>query len=469
MRALLLLLCPLLSALLVAADPPGSGDWKYDVVYRKQGDPLRGLVLDQSDRSVKIRCISRKRGAATLVMTAVVPRDEVARVELLPAEERKQLEERLEALKKEREVLLEHLRALDPASNKAGPRSHDQVSLEPAAWPGDAKATAVSYQSTYFTLLANTPPELAQLAAIHLEQIYDAYARALPARTLTRDKTTILLTASQAEYQALAKRRGLNLFNPAYYDPEKNQVVCGSDLARLRDELEKVRAHHARTRATMKERREELTKLYRGRVPPELLTPMQDAEKQIVLSEKRNNEKFAGARARLFQRLYHEAFHAYLGTFVYPAKDGSVPVWFNEGLAQVFETAVAEVGELRVGVPDPPRWKAMRQALAQGTMLPVAELLRAGPKQFQVAHASEQQASDRTYLAAWALAFHLTFEQKLLGTRKLDAYVLALERGGEPVAAFQELVGKPIAAFEAEYRAYLEGLKEDGTTAKKTP
>ena len=51
------------------------------------------------------------------------------------------------------------------------------------------------------------------------------------------------------------------------------------------------------------------------------------------------------------------------------------------------------------------------QALIKKNDFPsLRELLEAGPKQFVVAHQSDQQASDRFYLASWALAFHLAFE-----------------------------------------------------------
>src|SRR5205814_206190 len=83
-----------------------------------------------------------------------------------------------------------------------------------------------------------------------------------------------------------------------------------------------------------------------GKVPAELLAPMAAAEKRIVETEKANDKVFIAVRDRLFTRLYHEAFHAYLGTFVYPAREGTLPHWFNEGLAQIFETAIMEVGEL---------------------------------------------------------------------------------------------------------------------------
>lgn len=463
-RAALALL--LVGSLTWAADPPGATTWKFDVIQRKRGAPLRGLILEQGAEAVKIRCISRKPGSPTLLFTEMVPRSEIARVEALGKEERQQLEGRLEALKRERDLLSAGLRALDPGS-KVPLRSDDPLDLRPAIWPGSERPEALGYQGAYFRLVANTRPELAQLAAIHLEQIYAAYARALPARTPGGMPTTILLTRSLAEYQILARGRGLNLFNPAFYDPGRNQVVCGSDLERMCDELEKVRLHHLKLRTAMKERRKELTQVYRGKVPGEVLAPMIDAEKRITGTEKRNDQAFARVRQRLFQRLYHESFHAYLGTFVYPAKEGSLPVWFNEGLAQIFETAIVEVGELRVGHADPERLTNVRRALARGTLLPLADLLRSGARNFQVAHAGDQQVSDRHYLAAWGLAFYLTFEQRLVGTRSLDDYVHALKRGTDPLDAFRDLVGKPLASFEKDYLHYLARLKTDGTTGKR--
>ncbi len=468
MLRLCLLLASLgpLGLLLAGAGSPAAPEWKYDVIYRKKGEPIRGLVVEQAAKGVKIRGITRRPGAATLLFTHVVPRAEVARLELLPDAEREQLKERLEALKRERDLLEERLRAFDPRG-KAVPAPADLLDLQPADWPGPKKDTALSYQSAHFKLLAHTRPELAQLAAIHLEQIYDAFTRALPPRVKAARPTTILLTGSLAEYQALAKSRGLNLFNPAFYDPAQNQVVCGSDLERLRDELEQVRAHHAAALVKLDERKAELAKAYKGAVPKELLVPLAEARAKIDASDKRNTEAFARARRRLFQRLYHEAFHAYLGTFVYPGgKKGTLPLWLNEGLAQIFETAIVEVGELLVGRADRERWEAMRQALARDTFLPLADLLRSGARQFQVAHASERQASDRHYLAAWALAFHLTFEARLLGTEALDRYVEALHRGTDPLVAFQDLLGKPLPQFEKDYLLYLRHLQEDGTVKK---
>src|SRR5262249_61649838 len=107
-----------------------------------------------------------------------------------------------------------------------------------------------------------------------------------------------------------------------YYDPARNQIVCGSDLERLSDELQRIGRHHTRLRAELKERKAELNKVYKGRVPAELLAPILEAEKKIAPTEKRNHATFLQARDRLFERLYHEAVHAYLASVAYPPPGG---------------------------------------------------------------------------------------------------------------------------------------------------
>jgi hypothetical protein len=463
-----------LTASLLAADPPGADEWKYDVVYFKRGQELRGLVVEQTATTVKIRCISRKPGKVTLLITENVPRPDIARLILLNDDDRKQLQHRLDSLKREREVLAAHLLSLDPKMKSSG-KGGDAFDLRPADWPGDSKVKALGYQSAQFRLIANARPELVQLAAIHLEQAYAAYARALPPRTTTTapTTTTILLTRSLAEYQAIARGRGLNLINPAFYDPAHNQVVCGSDLEKLCDELQEVHKHHERLREKMNESKAELKKAYRGKIPAELLAPMAAAEKRIVEKEKANDKVFAAVRDRLFTRLYHEAFHAYLGTFVYPAREGTLPHWFNEGLAQIFETAIMEVGELRVGHADPTRLAAVHQALKENKLLPLTDLLRSAPNQFHLTFEKRPMGTkpvapdaDRCYLASWALTFYLTFEKRLLGTKALDDYVHSLKRGTDELLAFRDLVGKPLPQFEKEYTDFLWKLRLDGTTGR---
>jgi hypothetical protein len=98
-------------------------------------------------------------------------------------------------------------------------------------------------------------------------------------------------------------------------------------------------------------------------------------------------------------------------------------------------------------------------------MLRLADLLSAGPKEFLVAHGTDQQVSDRAYLASWALAFYLTFERRLLGTPQMDAYVRARKQGAEAQTAFRDFVGQPLEEFEKAFHQYLLVLRSDGTTS----
>ncbi len=463
---LLLAACFCVAAAVGAADPPppGGDDWKYDIVYRKKGKPFYGLIIEDKPAHVKLLSILRKPGAPTVVMEELVLRPEIDRVETLEDADRDLLKQRVESLRRDRELLVAQLKLLDPTSR--GKTTVDRVNLQPADWPADPKAKAVQYQSTHFKLVSNAREDVVQLAAIQLEQVYAAYARALPSRAATLQPTTILLTRSVEDYQALARDRGNNLVNPAYYDDAKNQIVCGSDLERLSKQLEDLHKHHAELFDELNKRENELKQVYKGTIPNELKGPLDDARVRIKVAEERNNEAFRQAQRRLFQRLYHEAFHAYLTTAVYPRADGEVPRWLNEGLAQIFETAIFEAGELRVGHADRVRLRAVQQALDKKDLLSLTDLLRSGPKQFQVEQAADKQVSDRHYLASWALAFYLTFDRKVLGTKALDDYIRALQRGTDPLDAFQDLVGVPLPQFEKDFQQYLRRLQPDGSVLK---
>jgi hypothetical protein len=437
---------------------PGGDDWKYDVVYRKKGEPFKGLVRVQNDQYVEITIVTRKPGRPTIWFNHAVPRQEVDRVELLDPKDRDVLQKRLEGLRKEYDLLVARLKLLDPGARPASDTS-DVLALKRVPWPPEPTRKALGYQSTYFRLISSARDEFAQLAAIELEQVYHAYARVLPPRAVDAQPTTILLTASYAEYQALVRSQGENFLNPAFFDPAKNQVVCGSDLQRLCDQLEKVREFHAKRRKELAMEESELKAAYKNKVPPALLAEIESERNRIMQAEERNTAGYHQERVRLFRRLYHEAFHAYLNTFVYPPEDGELPRWFNEGLAQIFEAAVFEVGELRIGHAEKEQVNAVRQAIKGDTLMPVADLLRSGPRQFQVAHTFEKQRADRFYIASWALAHYLTFGRHVLGTKAMDDYVRSLKRGTDPIEAFTTLVGQPLPQFEKEFVEYLKHLK----------
>src|SRR5262249_51852991 len=152
------------------------------------------------------------------------------------------------------------------------------------------------------------------LTAIQLEQLFTAAARYFPPRGQAPRPTTVLLTRSVEEDQRMGQELGFNILNPPFFDLRRNQVVCGSDLARRSREVARGKAQHAQLRADRRARREELIRVYGGlaHVPPEVLKPVDAAKAKIEALDRANSDVVDRCHVRLVQCLCHEAFHAYL-------------------------------------------------------------------------------------------------------------------------------------------------------------
>jgi hypothetical protein len=197
-----------------------------------------------------------------------------------------------------------------------------------------------------------------------------------------------------------------------------------------------------------------------------MVAPIDAGELQLAKADSNNNELFAKATGLLFATLYHESFHAYLGNFVYPPKIMEVPRWLNEGLAQIFETAIIEGSELRVGHANEQRLARVKDASAKGELVPLVDLLGSGHEQFALSHMSNRQVSDRHYYTSWALAFYLTFERRLLGSEALDHFIKQVNDRVDARKAFEELIGESVDKFEPEFRKYILYLQADGSVAR---
>ncbi len=420
--------------------------WEYEILHDKRGKTFKGLVLRETPTDIRFQCVIRRPGERTILFDTTFQRDEVERVERLSASERELLAARLHAI------------AWSARDEK---ERMEKIELKPAPW-GKRTDGGLSYASEYFVLVSNARPELVRRAAVRLEQIYAAYTRYLPPRRQVARPTTILLVRSLAEYHARQREQGREFQNPAYYEAPRNQIVWGSDFQRLADDYERVRKQHAHLRDRLWRQEVELQEQYKGKVPRDLLKPILMARSQIEGREVSNERTYVRASERLFRILQHEAFHAYLANHVFAAEEAEIPHWLNEGLAQIFETALVEAGELRIEQTDAERLARVRTALARGEMVSVADLLSAGPRPFLVAHASDQQISDRYYLASWALAFYLAFDRNKLNTSELERYVEACQRSGDPVKAFRDWVGQPLESFEKGFHQYLLHLRGIG-------
>jgi hypothetical protein len=432
---------------LCADDPPVSS-WKFDAIRLKNGSVLQGLILEQSPLLIRFENVRQKPGRATVVLYTTIAQSEVDSVERLDDAEREQLRARLRELGPEQSE-----------KHKMG-----RIELETCDWPGEPNGGR-RYRSDCFVLTSNSPEAVVRRAAVRLEQIYAAYGRFLPPRVALAKPTEIELIRSPEEFAARLKAEGRSFINTAFYDPARNRILCTGGLQQLGDKLEASRSEFQRIRNELEEREAKLKQLYKGEELTRFLQLIRNTRAEIAKAERLNDGIFDKAAEQLLTILYHEAFHAYLSVFVYPPNQFDAPRWLNEGLAQVFETAIVEAGELRVGHVERTRLNRIKQAVRKGELVPMERLLRSGADQFLAAHAGAKRESDQHYLTAWAVAQYLTFERRLLGSAALDAYCQSPAGGIEPISAFTSFVGQTLPDFERDLQSYLLRLQSDGSVA----
>jgi hypothetical protein len=450
----------MLTLLLLASLSQTPADWPLDELIAANGAKYRGIILDDNAAGVRFRVVQRPVGRPTVTLTTSFLRKEIASLKKISDTDR-------EALKLK-------LADLDPNGEGARKRM-ESLELKAADWLGKSNA-AKRYDSEQFTLISPSSEEITRRAAVRLEQIFTAYGRFLPARQLGPTRPlTILLAPDKTDYATLLGNTGGPVLNPAIYDITNNRIICGTDLRRIGQELSEAREHNAKQLATLEKYETEIRQLYKDNKTERdrFLATAAEQRRKIRASETANDAEFNKIAAQLLGLLYHEAFHAYITNAVYPPQTadevrsgrgvGELPRWLNEGFAQIFETAILEGSELRVGSADRIRLERVRALKKAEGLLPLADLLRTGRDAFLTVHQNQKADADRTYLTSWIVGFHLMFERRVLGTQAFETYLKSINSGSEPTKAFELLMGKSIAEYELELASYIDRLRPDGT------
>jgi hypothetical protein len=441
-------------------EPAAVAQWPLERIEFKGGNVLQGLVrspqpegLSTAD-TVVFQSVHRRPGQPMFLVRAPYSMETIAKVDYLPATERAKLIERLDQY---------------PNLGTLESQQMDQLELI----PGEQGGPQWGYESSpWFRLASWTDERMTRKSILRIEQIFAAYSAILPPRSKPQQRLRILLYGSMRDYFAFQKGLDYRFQNPAVYIPKQNLLVAGSELSAYAGRLTEVEARHAAIQA----RYDELA----AAMPGELRKLSEDLEKSGVPSGERRNTRLAAERkwkqeladVRLriqvieksneaqfdlvtrvmFARLYHEAFHAYLENFVYPQAQYDVPRWLNEGLAQVFEDGLLELGTLRLDALSSKRLAALQTDLQRAPRLSLAEILTADSGAFLVAHATNAKASQRHYLYSWGLAHYLAVREPILEVSRLDRYVDRRNRETNPIVRFEQLIGMPLAQFEAKWR-----------------
>jgi hypothetical protein len=349
----------------------------------------------------------------------------------------------------------------------------DAVSLQRETRDGQA---CWLHTGDWWQLESSADEEMTRRCVVRIEQMFRAYRQLFPPHREHATTLHIRLYGASDEYQAALQQENLGVENPALYLASRNTVLAGSDLNAYSRRLVQVREQNALTRrqytqlnAAFPSRMAALgddlrrkgytaeevvqeTKLHTATWKREY----EAALARIHRAEQQNHARFAEVTALMFQRLYHEAFHAYLENHVLPSERYCVPRWLSEGLAQIFETGQLDGDTLRVDAPDAGRLRRLQADLAGAKPLTIQDVLTADERAFLAAHAGG--GAERQYLYSWGLAWYLTFEENLLG--RTEVYrVLAEPQQSNPATSFARLVNRPLAKFESTWREAMLALK----------
>ena len=143
--------------------------------------------------------------------------------------------------------------------------------------------------------------------------------------------------------------------------------------------------------------------------------------------------------------LYPMAVHEYTH-LVLRSTNQDIPVWLDEGLAEVYSNLEPHGAFVVVGRVIPARL----QALAEGRWIDLRTLVSASRAS---AVYNQQAEAEMFYAESWALVHMLALDNAY--SPRLRSLMDALLHGGS-VEAFQKTYGKPIERVEADLRSYLE-------------
>ncbi len=145
--------------------------------------------------------------------------------------------------------------------------------------------------------------------------------------------------------------------------------------------------------------------------------------------------------AEQFRVVVHEYLHLLVSH-----SGMKLPLWLNEGFAEVYSTIRPMGGRVQIGAPI----QAYYFVLTQGKLLPLETL-------FAVAHDSpeynEKNRAGLFYAQSWALTHMLMFDPDY--RMKSPALIPAADAGRDPNALFLEVYGKDTGQVFKDLRSYI--------------
>jgi hypothetical protein len=164
-------------------------------------------------------------------------------------------------------------------------------------------------------------------------------------------------------------------------------------------------------------------------------------------------------RDALRRTLQHEAFHQ----FAYALLSPDLPVWLNEGLAQVFEEAVWNGSTFSLEQVPPRRLRQLQDDMENRRLVRFETMMALTPDQWSKRLEDDHGAGAVQYNQAWAMTYFLINARDADGKPRYRARLLQmlslLHDGNNANDAFKVAFGENLAGFQKRFVEYAGSLK----------
>lgn len=143
-------------------------------------------------------------------------------------------------------------------------------------------------------------------------------------------------------------------------------------------------------------------------------------------------------------------FHEYLHLLVH-SRGLTLPLWLNEGMAEVFSTCKFEDKYAEYGQPK----QIYVDIMSLSALMPLERMLMVDEKSPDY---NEEERATTFYAQSWLLTHYLLCGRDRENVQRLERYLQRTDgMTGSPKEAFREIFGRDIGAMELELRNYLSG------------
>jgi hypothetical protein len=162
-----------------------------------------------------------------------------------------------------------------------------------------------------------------------------------------------------------------------------------------------------------------------------------------------------GQRDTLRRTLGHEAFHQ----FAFKATGANMPIWLNEGLAQLFEESIWTGESFLMNQVSPRRLRQLQSDIRTNRCMGLRAIMSLTPDRWSANLAADPEAGATQYNQAWAMVHYMAYGEGGDNGSRLVTMLRLLAKGAKGEDAFTSSFGNNMEQFRAGFERHALSLK----------